>query len=286
MLNFLQSELEVERLYIVSASPEKAAGFQQMMTLRDFDSVRVLSYGQFTVQKYTLSSGVFLWDWEGSLSAVATYLQALPVGCKSIVLTASFDEPGFVACHDAGARDVLLKPVVEAYLVSRILLAFKEFRLEQALRQQASMLIDLGGISRQSGLLSHTYFLKKLAQMQEKACAGKIRQLSLVVLESDLLLSNESLIASVAQVIKTSMRGLDLAGELGEQRFGMLLPDTSVVGANALKRRLHKNLEQLSVQQHQSPLGRVQWKIGVASYEADSAGMDLLQQASKNIANT
>lgn len=80
----------------------------------------------------------------------------------------------------------------------------------------------------------------------------------------------DQVLKAVSSVIKKRARISDLNGRLGGDEFAILLPDTTVVGAQVFFAELRESLLNMAVR-HQWPVG---FSIGIATFNAPSVNVD------------
>ena len=72
-------------------------------------------------------------------------------------------------------------------------------------------------------------------------------------------------LSAVAHLLTSINRGMDLAGRYGGEEFLLMLPNTDVLGAEVVARRLHAALRELDLPNRASPMGRITVSVGVAT---------------------
>jgi diguanylate cyclase (GGDEF)-like protein len=81
-----------------------------------------------------------------------------------------------------------------------------------------------------------------------------------------------------AELLTGGLREIDVAGRLGGEEFGVLLPDTDLEGALLAAGRIRRAVEDSELVQSEAVRVRFTASLGVAGYEGDSADR-LLQRA-------
>lgn len=274
-----------DTIYIMTLSPARAEDIKRTIVLRGFDEIVCLSLpdslGGFTDRQPAL----VIVDSEGEAQQLLALMGRLPEGIKSLILADQFDDTVFLACHDAGARDFLVKPVPEAYLVSRVINTLREYRLEQIATQKDQILIEMGVISPRSGLLTTPHLLKQLKQMAEDLSSESPQLLSLLMVELDGsqdLISEavqNKLIAEVGALLKDSARGQDWVGEYFMNKYAIVMPQTGKRGASVLRKRLLDRLGDLTFEGPDGSIQKLQVRAGIAEYTGCRHYEDLLSQA-------
>lgn len=82
-------------------------------------------------------------------------------------------------------------------------------------------------------------------------------------------LLGDRVLQSVAQVLRTSIKGRDLAARFGGEEFAILLPDTPESGAAALAEHIRQTVARGRIRRADrgEPIGGVTLSLGVAAYE-------------------
>jgi PleD family two-component response regulator len=303
-----------DAIQIITRSPDRGEAIRRMLLLRGFDEIRCLSLEAPAQEEPSLHGAppdqppreraearalenvsallrrrppaLAVIETDGDRHVLENLFQALPSDVKSIVLAETFDEALFVQCHDAGARDFLVSPVSDAYLISRVIRALHEHRLEQQLRQREEILVDMGVLSPQSGVFSTSYLIKRLQKLtEEQSSIHAPDPLSLILVRLDggdaawpepewRLVRTEA-----ARILKECARGLDVVGEYLVDKFALILPRTGRRGARALAARLSKRLSELSPASAPDEASRLRIGIGIAEYEGCRHYEELLARA-------
>lgn len=278
-----------DAIQIITHSPERGEAIRRMLLLRGFDEIHCLSLEQVVEQGASLPArnlpALAVIDTDGDRQALEILFQALPSGIKSIVLAETFDEALFVQCYDSGARDFLVNPISDAYLISRVIRALHEHRLEQQLRQKEAILVEMGVLSPQSGVFSTSYLMKRLQKLTEERAADDSEPLSLILVRldsGDAVWPESEWLAirtETARILKECARGLDVVGEYLVDKFALILPRTGRRGARALASRLSERLMELRPEPAPDAMPPLRIGIGIAEYEGCRHYEDLLNRA-------
>jgi diguanylate cyclase (GGDEF)-like protein len=92
-------------------------------------------------------------------------------------------------------------------------------------------------------------------------------------------LAGDTMLRSVAGVLRDGTRGSDLVGRFGGDEFLLLLPSTDLDGALSIARRIGRRLREVVVADERTGLGTVQGcsaSIGIALACSESADLDTL----------
>lgn len=262
-----------DAIYIVTASPARAEAIKQVMVLRGFDEVVCASLKaiDWKAMAQAAHPALLIVDAEGDEAALLSFMTNLPSGIKPLVLADRFDESVFLACHDAGARDFMVKPVPDAYLMSRIISTLQEHRLAQIARQKDQILEELGVISTRSGVLTTNFLLKQLEVAAKAVEADPAQDLSILMVAFQ-----GGQPSQLGSLLKESARGLDWVGEYFMDKFVVVLPQTGKRGALALGRRLFQRLQQ---GHGGGTASGMRLRMGVAEYKGCPNYEALLNQA-------
>jgi len=269
---------------IVTRTPERAEALRQTIVLRGFDEIACLD-AQRAVQACRANPpALVIVDKEGDLGLTLRFLEAVPAGVKSLVLADVFDEALFLACHDHGAKDFMVKPVPEAMLISRVIRNLQDHRLEQVARQKDKILVDMGVLSPQSGVFTTSYLINLVREQMEALNPNTDDPISLLILQMEGLPSpmpsafHHQLLARVGAVVKECARGLDEVGEYFVDKFAVVMPQTSRRGAKALANRLQQRLHGMMFEGVQTPWA-LSVRVGVAESGSCRNYEELLSQA-------
>jgi diguanylate cyclase len=90
-------------------------------------------------------------------------------------------------------------------------------------------------------------------------------------------LLGDKVLRAVAQVIRSSIKGQDIAARMGGEEFAILLPETSVQGAAALAEKIRSATSKVSIRRidRNEYVGNVTLSVGVAAAQAADS-LDLL----------
>jgi diguanylate cyclase len=125
------------------------------------------------------------------------------------------------------------------------------YRLARRLREQNQLLSEMSRTDGLSGLLNRRYWEEAVAAQFER-CLANGRPASLMMLDIDHFKSindrhghpaGDEVIRNVAAILRASLRADDVPGRYGGEEFGILLPDTSAVGAETIAERLRRRIE-------------------------------------------
>ncbi|HEY9746020.1 MAG TPA: hypothetical protein V6C99_07365, partial [Oculatellaceae cyanobacterium] len=109
-------------IYIVSRSHTRAEAYRQVIDLRGVDEIVTLPFESVMAQILKKPPVLVILDTEAEdIPTALQLLTQLPSNIKRIMLADAFDEEVFLSAYDRGARDFLIKPVPNAYLVATLI---------------------------------------------------------------------------------------------------------------------------------------------------------------------
>lgn len=273
-----------DAIYVVTLTPARGEQLKQAIDLRGFDEILCMPYENAVSLIKANPPALVILDTEGDKARLTALMAEIPPSVRSVVLADDFDEELFVQCHDHGARDYLVKPVPDAYLVSRVLRCLEERRTERLDSQKDRILVEMGVLSLRTGVFSTSYLLRMLKKEAESVSPYAADPLSLIIvqLEGDAGLLPEELqnvlASDVAGVIKECSRGFDAVGEYFLDKFAVILPQTGIRGARALAKRLLRRLDGYQFKGLDGSLN-LRVRIGLAEYAGCRHYEDLLNRA-------
>jgi PleD family two-component response regulator len=273
-----------DAIYIVTMTTERAEEIKRAIVLRGFDEILCIPYENAAMLLRANPPALAILDIEGDHAKTTELMEKIPPSVKSLVLAEQFDEALFVACHDRGARDFLVKPVAEAYLVSRVIRALQEHRVEQVAAQKDEILVEMGVLSSRSGVFTTPYLLKLLRQCSEEVSPYADDPLSMLIVQLEGYQSplpdalQNALYSEVGRIMRECARGMDAVGEFYMDKFAVVLPQTGRRGAKALGNRVFQRLHGLTFQNLAGP-ATLEVRFGVADYSGCRHYEDLLNRA-------
>ncbi len=93
-------------------------------------------------------------------------------------------------------------------------------------------------------------------------------------------LVGDKVLRAVAQILKASVKGKDTAARFGGEEFVVLLPDTSIDGAQALAEKLRSTIERSRIRRsdNQQEIAQITVSFGIASYRAGESANDFVSR--------
>ncbi|MFT3850841.1 MAG: GGDEF domain-containing protein [Propionivibrio sp.] len=93
-------------------------------------------------------------------------------------------------------------------------------------------------------------------------------------------LVGDKVLRAVAQILKASVKGKDTAARFGGEEFVVLLPDTSIEGAQALAEKLRRTIERSRIRRsdNQQEIAQITVSFGIASHCAGESASDFVSR--------
>lgn len=191
-------------------------------------------------------------DPEGHADKALEWLSRQSMSVPVLVLSDTFQEHHFLSFFDHGARDYLIKPVIPAYFISRVILALSEKNLNERLRQRDHFLKTMGVITSSGHVFTRQYWFDwLLLEIAQVDVMTNLPALSLLLVQAEgisqrLMYSAvflDALHAYIAPLLIGACRGYDVVGELEPDLYGIIVPRTNVEGASFLAKRIVKRMQ-------------------------------------------
>lgn len=205
--------------------------------------------------------------------------------------------------HDCETRSgpVDLKVLLTGTQVMRTSIATLKTRLETSqqeidqLRKEVARARDASLIDGLTGLVNRSGFDQKLADcladtaaQAQASCQGPC----LLMCDIDHFkqindtyghLFGDKVIRAVAAVIKENVKGRDIAARYGGEEFVVLLPETSLQGAQALAEQIRHAIEKGRIRRggSEESVARVTLSLGVARYQPGEAPATFIERADR-----
>jgi diguanylate cyclase (GGDEF)-like protein len=147
-------------------------------------------------------------------------------------------------------------------------------RLEEANRQLREMAVQ-DSVTR---LYNHAYFHETLGVETERA-QRYARTLSLIMLDIDGFKAvndthghpfGDQVLRGLAQILRSSLREMDLAARYGGDEFALILPETSGSGAGIAAERLRSRVEREVFSDDRGTSAHITVSLGVATFPHDA----------------
>jgi diguanylate cyclase (GGDEF)-like protein len=204
-----------------------------------------------------------------------------------VIFMTSFSKPEEEnACWQSGGADFITKPVQPMTLKNRVNAQLK-------FKAQKEFLAQLAFVDGLTAVYNRRYFDLHIVKLTARADRGQ-GGLSILLIDIDFFklfndnyghLAGDSALCQVASVIKaTLLRPLDFVSRYGGEEFVVVLPETDAEGALQVAARIQKNVADRQISHKNSTHKVVTVSIGVACYQADTAGYQtLIEKADKSL---
>ncbi|MDX2241100.1 MAG: response regulator [Leptolyngbyaceae cyanobacterium bins.302] len=187
-----------------------------------------------------------------------------------LVITAHRDAIQVQQVFDAGADDLICKPIVGSELVTRIVSRIERARLRQQLeqvqQQQTETLQQESRIDALTQIANRRRFNEFLAREWHYHQQTQMT-LSLILCDVDHFkqfndryghLAGDTCLRQIAQVIQTCINpAVDLVARYGGEEFGVILPNTDLNGALRVSRRIQDAIANLAIPHAESSVSRL-----------------------------
>jgi diguanylate cyclase (GGDEF)-like protein/PAS domain S-box-containing protein len=158
------------------------------------------------------------------------------------------------------------------------------FRDQSAQRAQAEALLHLATTDMLTELPNRRYFMTRLEE--EWARLHRLGgRAALMMIDLDHFKrvndnyghgTGDRVLQAFAEVLRRSLRRMDVPGRLGGEEFAVILPGADLAGAHKLAERLRQAVESMRVPDAEGEPVRITVSIGVASFNPETATFDAL----------
>jgi diguanylate cyclase len=205
-----------------------------------------------------------------------------------VMLTGQGNEAVAVQALQGGAQDYLIKGSVTAHgLRWAIHNAMEKVALRRQIERQRRELERLATTDVLTGALNRRVLLERL-ELELRRCRRYGTRLCVLLLDIDFFkrvndtyghLAGDAVLVAVGQILRTRVRGTDVAGRYGGEEFCVLLPETDLDPGRELAERLRHHVAAETFTAGARTF-RVTCSIGVAHFvEPKQKATDLLQAA-------
>ena len=216
-----------------------------------------------------------------------------------IMLTGKGDERVAAHAMRSGADDYLVKedlnPATVAIALEHVL---ERFRNDQKRAQHEAELVRMARFDELTGLYNRRYLLDRLTE--ETLRAGRYgSDLCILMMDVDHFkrindtyghLMGDKVLASIAEILNSTIRVTDLAGRYGGEEFCILLTETNVKGGHNVAERLRKRIAMRNFSPPEGDIFHVTCSIGLAQFDRrisdQHAFLDLADRALYNAKNS
>ena len=283
---------------LVDDSPEDRATYERLITRVSPDEVYTFTAAETVADALALCQQTqfdcvlldyLLPDGEGLNLLAALRKPEEPMLLAVIVLTGQGDETVAVRAMKSGAQDYLAKNRLTSESLHRAMHhAMETVALLRKIEEQRTELTRLATLDELTGLYNRRFFLRRLHDEIERA-ARYGSPLTLLLLDVDHFkrvndtyghLVGDTVLASLAEVIRSTFRRTDMAARYGGEEFCALLTQTDLAGAEQVAERLRQGFAASPVELQDGTRLTVTCSAGLAEFGKDGAdGTTLLKVA-------
>ena len=165
------------------------------------------------------------------------------------------DTRKLVRALDIGVNDYLTRPVEKNELAARVTTQVRRKRYIDRLRSTFEASLEMAVTDQLTGLYNRRYLASHMSAMFDRGFWTG-RPLSMLILDIDYFKkvndtyghdTGDKVIQAVAEKIKNSVRGIDLACRYGGEEFLVAMPDTDINFASVVAERLRKEIEEHTI---------------------------------------
>jgi len=215
-----------------------------------------------------------------------------------LFLSNSIDVDSFVRGIDAGADDYLHKPIEKQFLSAKLKAMERIVTMRQQLLSVSDKLAKetekVRKIANQDGLtgIANRRYLDTVLEQEFRRHLRSQKTLSLIMVDIDFFKSFNDYFGHLAgddilrlcanKMSELICRAGDFVARYGGEEFCIVLPNTSLVGAEKIAELLRQEIEALKISR--DDLGDGQYltiSLGVASLETEHSIEELIDQADK-----
>ena len=174
-----------------------------------------------------------------------------------------------------------MKPLESRELVARTRVLLKKKEYIDQLHEHCERAISTAIMDGMTGLYNNAYF-KQFLDIEIKRCLREKHSFSLLMMDIDDFKNindtlghfvGDDVLKKVGEVIKSSIREIDLAARYGGDEFAIVFPYTNIDGALRVAERIQKklSLDKLAIDGVEKPLA-INSSFGLSAYpeSADS----------------
>lgn len=212
----------------------------------------------------------------------------LPI--QVVMMTPLNDMKSKIKGIELGADEYLIKPINREELLARVKSLLKKKSYLDQLQQRANKALEAAITDELTGIRNYAY-LKHFLDLEIKRASRHRHSLSFMMVDVDDFKrfndthghpAGDLALKTVAEIIRGSIREIDIAARYGGEEFAVVLPYSGRQSAETVARRLLKNISahQIFTDFTTPPPRRLTVSMGISFYPADAKNMiDLIQAA-------
>lgn len=218
---------------------------------------------------------------------LARRLRAFPRGSNYLIFLLDDREPGtIVRAFDAGAQDVMIRPLEERALRARLEHVRRFLELErwrEQVRTNGALMAEMSSTTIVHG---RNYFENELRRELERSRRYE-HSLALALLRLEVPYgSAEGAFRAIGRRLANHVRtDIDWVARYERSEFAVVFPETGLRNACATARRLGRALETTDLEEYGVP-GRGRWQFGVSAFDRlrpiDNASAEQLIAAARH----
>lgn len=202
-----------------------------------------------------------------------------------VVITCLEDMDSRLKCIELQADDFLVKPIIGRELQARVKILLEKKSQLDKLRSHYEEALNSAVVDWLTGLYNHGYF-KKFLDLEIKKSLRQRYPVTLIMMDIDNFKAvndayghpaGDVILQEMAQVIRKSVREVDLVARYGGDEFAVVLPYSDGQGALQVARRIDEAIKTYGFSPPaKAEKTRLTVSMGVAGYPEDAVHVDEL----------
>jgi two-component system cell cycle response regulator len=201
-----------------------------------------------------------------------------------VVITCLEDMDSRLKCLELQADDFLVKPIVGRELQARVKILLEKKNQLDKLRSHYEEALNSAIVDWLTGLYNHGYF-KKFLDLEIKKSLRQRYPITLIMIDIDNFKTvndayghpaGDVILQELAQVVRKSVREVDLVARYGGDEFAIVLPYSDGHSALGVARRIDEAIKKHGFSPLSSLENRLTVSMGVAGYPQDAVHVDEL----------
>jgi diguanylate cyclase (GGDEF)-like protein len=209
-----------------------------------------------------------------------------------IMVTALNDVEDKIKGIEAGADDFITKPLNKMELSARVKSLLRIKNLQDQLQEKVKQLeiakerlSELAVTDGLTGLYNYRFFKEYLVREIRRASRFHLF-ISLIMLDIDYFknyndthghLAGDEILKTLAQLMVTNLRSIDVAARYGGEEFVLVLPETNKTAARIVAEKIQELVENYKFPLGETqPNGRITVSMGIATYPDNGSSVEEL----------